>query len=115
MIYVVAAVYDSKARAYLPPNFCSTQEVAARAFANAANTPGTPIGENPEDFIMFIVGTWDDSTAEFTLYAERINLGLAANYVRSIAHVRSQKSSQSVRNEALVRKGAKGGNSTKHV
>lgn len=87
MLYVIAAVYDSKAKVYLPPVFCSNQQVAQRAFMGAANQRDHQIGANPADFSMFIIGTFDDDTAEIRMFPERINLGLAAQYTKAESDV----------------------------
>lgn len=83
MTLQMLAVYDSKARAYLPPIFVPHMDVALRAFANAANTPEHQIGRNPEDFTMFLLGSWNDDHATFQLLAEPLAQGLAASFKKS--------------------------------
>lgn len=76
----VMAVYDSKARTYIQPFFCTNVDVAKRVFADAANTAQHQVGMHSSDFTLFNLGTWDDETAVFSSMSEPLNLGLAANY-----------------------------------
>lgn len=86
MIYQVLAVYDGKARAYLPPIYCSNVDVAVRALTDAANTPGHQIERNPLDYTMFHLGVWDDDSGTFTLLDKHINIANAAQ-LKAADHV----------------------------
>lgn len=84
------AVYDQKARAFLPPFFVPHLDVAYRAIANATANPDHPFHRNPEDYIVYQLGSWSDDTAMFQLLGEPLNLGLVLNFkgatsVRKIA------------------------------
>lgn len=133
MIMVVAAVYDSKVGAYLPPFFVVNQAVAQRSFADIVKHPDHQIARNPTDYSLFIIGSYNDETAEIRMFPQHINLGLAASYLKDtvtypqqlpgyppqtpeevIAHV-PEIAKQAVSNAARVLKGAAGGNSEKHV
>lgn len=81
MKYQVCAVYDSKARAFLPPIFVSNVDVGLRAVRNAANDPQQQIGRNPEDYIFFHLGTWDDDDSLFGLFDVPKHLTVAANLI----------------------------------
>lgn len=83
MIYQVLAVYDSKARAFLVPIYCSHVDVGLRALADAANTAGHQIERNPLDFTMFHLGVWNDDNGTFTLLDQQIQLANAASFANS--------------------------------
>lgn len=56
------AVFDKKAIAYAHPHFFHQKGQAIRAFENAVNDGQTQLSRNPEDFALFHLGEWDDST-----------------------------------------------------
>lgn len=114
MIMVVAAVYDSKVGAYLPPFFVVNQAVAQRSFADIAKHPDHQIARNPTDYSLFIIGSYNDETAEIRMFPQHINLGLAAAYLKEQVHV-PEIAEQAVGNAARVLKGPSSGNSQKHV
>lgn len=81
MKFIACAIFDSKAKAFMPPFFQVNEHVARRTFSNIANTAGHQIARNPEDFVMFIIGTFDDESGELRPFPQHINLGLASQYV----------------------------------
>lgn len=87
MIYQVLAVYDWKARAFLPPIFTSHTDVALRALGDAANSVGHQIQRNPGDYTLFHFGVWDDDTGKFTTLDNKIELANAANLINGAQHV----------------------------
>jgi len=58
------AVYDTKAKAYLPPFFFSEVGQAHRLFSDAVNDPKHVFGTHPEDYSLFEIGLYDDVTAK---------------------------------------------------
>lgn len=66
MIYQIFVIHDDKAHAHMVPYFIQHQDLAIRAFATATKQKGTPIGDNPEDFRLYHIGEYDDSTALIT-------------------------------------------------
>lgn len=75
MIQQVMAIYDTKARAFLLPFFCPHLDVGFRAIKAAANSPGHQLHIFSEDFVIFHIGEWDDTTGRFTEKPEHMNLG----------------------------------------
>lgn len=62
MISPVFAVYDDKACFY-GPMFCAKTEAAAlRMFADACADPRSELGRHGSDFILYQLGTYDDSS-----------------------------------------------------
>lgn len=80
-ILPVFSVYDSKARHFGQPHLQQNSDVAVRAFAEAANTPGNPISANPEDYTLVEIGTFDDETGLLSA-VPHISHGLASTYVK---------------------------------
>lgn len=56
------AVYDLKARAYLPPFFVPHVDVGLRHIGHAAQDPQHQLCKFAEDFEIFHLGEFDDST-----------------------------------------------------
>lgn len=61
------SVYDSKASAYMLPWFMQSPGEAQRAFTEMVNDPRqqNALTKYPEDFTLFHLGEWDDSTGQF--------------------------------------------------
>jgi len=62
MKHEIFALRDNKISAYLQPFFTLNSELATRAVTAVANDLTDPVGKNPEDFALFSLGTYDDST-----------------------------------------------------
>jgi len=80
MIYQVIAMHDIKARAFLLPVFVPHIDVGVRAIAHAANnSPGHQLHDFPQDFTIYHLGTWDDTSAKFSPFDQPVSLGLVSN------------------------------------
>ena len=66
MIHKIYAIYDTKAELYNMPFFMNNEPTAIRTFANACNDPNHSFGQNPEDYILFEMGTYDDELGTIT-------------------------------------------------
>lgn len=80
MITRMFSVYDSKAKAFLPPFFMPVDAVAKRTFSDCANDPRHAFCMHPEDYTLFALGTFDDNNAAVEIFAQAVNLGLASNH-----------------------------------
>ena len=80
MIQFVFTVYDSAAKAYLPPFMFPTRAMAERAFSQLAVDRSHNIGQSPKDYTLFELGTFDDSDASYSMYEAKEPLGLAIEY-----------------------------------
>lgn len=81
MKLTVFSVYDSAAKAYLPPFFAPTAELAKRMFTIAANDQAHNFNKYAADYTLFELGTWDDQDAEFDSNKSLGNLGTALTYI----------------------------------
>lgn len=68
MIKYVYSVYDQKAGLFSTPFYQVRREAAQRDFGRATNDPGNVIYDNPSDFDLFELGTWEDESGIFELY-----------------------------------------------
>lgn len=80
MLMGVYSVYDSKAKAYLPPFFMSNDFVAVRVFADCANDAQHQFCKFGADFTLFKLGTFNDENGVITSLQNQENLGLASSF-----------------------------------
>lgn len=59
-------IYDSKAEVYGKPFHLLNQSVAMRTALDLRSDKTTEIARHPEDFTMFHIGEYDDSTGQVT-------------------------------------------------
>lgn len=83
------SVYDIKAEAYLPPFFLPTVGMAVRTFADCARSKDHQFGKNPEDYILYELGTFDDSSGVVT--SDKIKSHGTALSVRGGSHLLAQE------------------------
>lgn len=74
--------YDSKTESWGVPMYQPTRGDASRLFTQIVtdNREGNNIAKYPSDFTFFEVGEYDVSSGEHSLYAAKVNLGLAIEY-----------------------------------
>lgn len=60
----IYTVYDSKADAYLKPFFSQSNGAAIRSLTDTVNSGdnNNMITSHPEDYSLFLIGEWDEST-----------------------------------------------------
>lgn len=78
----VFTVYDSKAEVYGQPFLCNTQGEAIRSFMDAAQDEKSQIAQHPEDFSLFMLGSYDEYDASYKMLDAKVSLGLALDLVR---------------------------------
>lgn len=66
---LIVAVRDRVSVAFMQPNFVGSKGGAIRAFADAVNSRDeksrSMIAQHPEDFDLFLLGSYDDETGLF--------------------------------------------------
>lgn len=77
MITHIFTVFDSKTEAYLPPFYAQSKGAALRSFMDAVGDNSHEFAKHAEDYTLFYLGTFDDSTAKFTMNATPQSLGVA--------------------------------------
>lgn len=78
MKIIVAAVMDRQMNAYSAPTFWPTEGTVMRKFQEDANDLNSPIYKHSNDYSLWRLGYFEDSTGEFTNDKEK--LAEAANY-----------------------------------
>lgn len=63
----VFTVYDDKAKAYLPPFFLPEIGMAVRTFSDCVNDASHAFGRHPEDYTLFVAGTFSQSEGTFSI------------------------------------------------
>lgn len=58
----VFALFDSKAAYYGTPFFLQNKMVAMRSFSDLVKDPQSMVSKHPEDFNLYEIGEYDDST-----------------------------------------------------
>ena len=82
MILFAYSVYDEKVSTFGTPFFAATNPAAIRMFTDLANDPNTTVGRHPEDFTLYHVGQFDDSSGELLKMDQPSNLGKADQYLQ---------------------------------
>ncbi|QXP08171.1 MAG: nonstructural protein [Arizlama microvirus] len=80
MIQIVVSIRDSAVNAFMRPWFVPAVGAAVRSFADEAVRADGDIVKHPADYELFELGTFDDSTARFTMLAEPRSLARGADY-----------------------------------
>lgn len=63
MIIRCYSVYDRKAQVFHAPYYAPTDGAAVRTFSDAVADPNSMLGRHPNDYVLYFVGTFDDSRA----------------------------------------------------
>lgn len=82
MKYYIVCVRDIVADVFHPPIFSPNLGGAIRSFGDACvtKTEGNVIGQHPDDYELYELGTWDDQSAEFTPTTPRKQIAVGKNY-----------------------------------
>lgn len=81
MILKVYSIYDSAVQVWRSPLFARAKGEILRSFVEAVNKPDTEFAKNPSDYILFELGSFDDSTGKFSLYDAPDRVGVAIEFV----------------------------------
>ena len=74
MMQVIVSVKDTAAQAFGRPIFVPTVPVAVRSFRDEINRPDSKedMAAHPEDFELYELGSFDDSTGEILVIEPRL-------------------------------------------
>ena len=84
------AVYDSKAEIYEKPFHMQTVGQALRGFTDVINDKETPLGQHPEDYTLFHIGDYDNTTANFNIYESKKSLGNGIEFLETLDILKEQ-------------------------
>lgn len=77
-LYVVR---DVKAEFFGDPILLDNDAMARRLFFDAARDPNSPLSKHPEDYALYLVGTYDARTAVISALDTPVHLGNASEAV----------------------------------
>lgn len=60
----IYTIHDSKAKAFMTPWFQANDQTAIRICKDTVNKPGHPFSTNAEDFSLFHIGEYDETTGK---------------------------------------------------
>lgn len=75
----IYAVYDKKAKAYMPPWECQNNAVAIRKFGGAVNDEKSFIHRYPDDFDLYHIAFFDDNSGRYENVKEPVVLAKATD------------------------------------
>lgn len=81
MILEVFTVFDQKSLTYSNPAFYINDKVALREFMDLANSDESLIGKHPEDYVLMLLGTWNDVSGKIDPLLTPRTIGKAIQYV----------------------------------
>ncbi len=61
----IFTIYDSATGIYQPPLSFRAPGEALRFWKHLVTNADTQVGKNPEDFSLYMIGTYNDNTAEY--------------------------------------------------
>ena len=68
MELMVFSLFDSQTKTYERPFMARAKGEALRLFADAVNSSEkTPYSKHPEDYTLFLLGSWDDDDASYEM------------------------------------------------
>lgn len=106
MITNIYAIYDLKAKVFNQPFFLQNDDVAIRTCTSLANDTMTQCGQYPEDYVLYNLGQYDDSTGHMSSTQEEHTV-----ITKLAALVTSQKQEF----EAMRRNSLKNGGDMSHM
>ena len=78
----VFSIYDTKAGAYAPPFFMARPELALRTFRDLAADPQSQVNKHPEDYVLYLLGEFDDITGALKSAGQPVQLATANGEVQ---------------------------------
>lgn len=67
MITNMYSIYDSKVGVYTSPMMFRNDAECIRQFETEANNPESKLNKHAEDYTVFLLGEYDDDTAQFAI------------------------------------------------
>lgn len=81
MILKVFSARDMKAEAFLQPFFMPTSGAALRAFGDACSKEDSPFFIHPNDYVLYEIGSYDDSDGLLVATSPVKMMACAADFV----------------------------------
>ena len=84
MIHQIFTIHDITSELYTQPFFGINDAVAIRSCANLVQNPGTTFYDNPEDFRLYHIGTFNDENLEIVQSGPRLVVRLSDLMIRQL-------------------------------
>lgn len=84
MIYKVFTVFDSKSDVFMPPFFCKSIGEAERIVTDLVRNKEHQFYRYSTDFLLFELGTYDDSIGQFENLVAPKSLAILSEYCRVV-------------------------------
>lgn len=81
----IFSIFDKKSEGYKPPFACPTIGQAERSFLDACNEEGTDLHKHPEDYQLWMVGTFDIYSGEIGTERTHVANGAYTTDLRRVA------------------------------
>ncbi len=78
----VYSVFDIKGKCYTKPFFMVHNGEALRLFGDAVNDEKTTLNKHPEDYQLFLIGTFDDNSGQLKSKSNPEFLSNAVDFVK---------------------------------
>ena len=89
----IYAIYDSASKAYMSPFFMHNNGLAIRAFSDQVNAKQeNQISNHPEQFTLFKIGLYEDSTGNIEPENSPVPLGKGNEFKEEIQQIDELKS-----------------------
>jgi hypothetical protein len=72
MKHLIVSIYDKATQAYMRPFTVPTEGQAVRMFQDEVLREGSEIGAHPEDYSMFLIGSFNDNDGLLEDYEPRV-------------------------------------------
>lgn len=89
MKMLVFSVYDEKAEFFGNPFFVTAPGQATRMFADLSKDKQTTVGNHPEDFTLYQVGTWNNTEAKLDSLATPKFIAKATDSILDTGEIKS--------------------------
>ena len=76
----VYSIRDSKSEIFSQPMYMVTPGVAIRMFGDEVGNPNSNLNKHPEDFALFRLGQFDDSTGALESEVQPVQIALALDF-----------------------------------
>lgn len=77
----IFSVLDKKSNLWSRPMFVQSTGAMMRSFKDMANNKQEPIGQHPEDYYLYQIGTWNEFKGEIFKLKQNNIIGSALDYV----------------------------------
>lgn len=81
MIHQVFSIQDTKSQTFNPPFYQKNVGEATRTFSKLCNDTNSMLAQFPEDFVLHLIGSFDDDTGVLTSTIPQ-TIGTAAQYAK---------------------------------